>query len=161
MDDYVRLRIQEPANNPPSYETVPARKDGDALYELKNSPGMALGAAAGDLVRIADDDGAFEVVRRSGNVAVQCFVAKLSSSARARAASVLETELESLGGWLDGGSARVMIYTVPVAAGLDAISERFEAVAQAYRGFVWMYGNVYDVDGHTPLNWWLVTDSGD
>jgi len=68
----------------------------------------------------------------------------------------------ALGGWLDGGSdnenSHLLIYTIPHAAGFQAIEDVFKDLSKFIDLDKWMYGNVYDDNG-VPLNWW-VTGSG-
>ena len=62
---------------------------------------------------------------------------------------------ESLGGHLDGGYSRMLVLTIPLAAGFDAVAQAFDDAVRRHAGSAWLYGNVYDPsDGMTPLNWW-------
>jgi hypothetical protein len=62
---------------------------------------------------------------------------------------------ESLGGRLDGGYSRMLVLTIPLAAGFDAVAAAFDDAVRRHPGSAWLYGNVYDPsDGITPLNWW-------
>jgi hypothetical protein len=111
-----------------------------------------LGIAAGDEFRLLDEDGNFEIVRRSGNIAVQVFsrnpVDPVVEEVRRRVATI--------GGVLDGRIERGMVFTVPIQAGFSAIEELFNALVKDRPEMEWLYGNVYDtIDGVTPLNWWI------
>jgi hypothetical protein len=67
----------------------------------------------------------------------------------------LKASVEKLGGHLDGGTKRSLIFTIPVAAGWEPIRAVFDAAVERSEGSAWLYGNVYDpVDGETPLDWW-------
>jgi hypothetical protein len=117
-----------------------------------HSPGFVEGIAAGDEFRLVEEHGAFEVTRRSGNVAVQVF----GSEPLAPLAFGLVARVAELGGVLDGQIERGMVFTIPVAAGFPAIESVFDEFVSVHRGTTWMYGNVYDPrDGVTPLNWWV------
>jgi hypothetical protein len=49
----------------------------------------------------------------------------------------------------------MLVLTVPLAAGFDAVARTFDAAVARHAGSAWLYGNVYDpADGVTPLNWW-------
>jgi hypothetical protein len=62
---------------------------------------------------------------------------------------------ESLGGHLDGGYSRMLVLTIPLAAGFDAVAQALDDAVRRHAGSAWLYGNVYDPsDGMTPLNWW-------
>jgi hypothetical protein len=109
------------------------------------------GIAAGDEFRLVDPDGAFEVVRRSGNLAVQVY----SRKAVAPVKEELTQAVERLGGNLDGCIERGMVFTIPVRAGFRAIEAVFNKCVADHPEMEWYYGNVYDPrDGKTPLNWW-------
>ena len=71
-----------------------------------------------------------------------------------------EQAAASLGGRLDGESERVLVATIPVRLGFTKIERVIEDLVDKFPGAQWFYGNVYDpVDGITPLNWWLETES--
>lgn len=123
------------------YERLPARRLRGEDYELLASPMLVLGVAAGD--RISIRDGRFEVLERSGNVAVQVF------GAPAHVVASLREAMSGIGGKLDGQEPRAAVFTVPVSAGFEVIEETLNAA-----GVEWYYGNVYADDGVTPLGWW-------
>ncbi len=49
---------------------------------------------------------------------------------------------EAIGGWLDGGSDRMLVFTVPLAAGFAAVAAAFDQAVAQYSGSQWLYGNV-------------------
>ncbi|CAM5474239.1 hypothetical protein [Streptomyces aurantiogriseus] len=66
-DTHVTLLAGHTSSGKPAHEVLPARTlDGD-LFELAGSPGLVLGCAAGDVLRVSDD-GTFEVTRQGGNL---------------------------------------------------------------------------------------------
>ncbi|MGX7825828.1 DUF4265 domain-containing protein [Actinokineospora sp. 24-640] len=152
----VRLLVQKGPSGRPVHEDVPAVPEGSG-WRLVASPGLALGAAAGDLLTVKPDH-AFTVVERGGNIAVH-----VSAPAAARAElDDLRVEVERVGGRCDGigwtrdRSASLSVFTIPLSAGWSAI----EAAMNGYQARVpageWYYVNVYDpADDTTPLNWWL------
>jgi len=135
----------------PLREPVHADPLGEEHYRLLSSPGFVQGIAAGDEFRVLDDDGAFEVTRRSGNIAVQVFHQDTITPLKEE----ITRRVTVLGGFLDGAIERGLVFTIPVRVGFSAIEEVFNALVQEYPGLEWYYGNVYDPrDGQTPLNWW-------
>lgn len=121
----------------------------EGAFQLVHSPAFVKGIASGDVVRLAGQEGQFQLVQRSGNVAIRVF----SRTAISAIAERLTPVLEQLGGSLDSESARLLVYSIHVSCGFAA----FEAALNAAVGDEgeWLYGNVYSPeDGQTPLNWW-------
>src|SRR5262245_43464150 len=94
--DTVRLLVETGPSGRPVHEDVPAAREGGD-WRLKASPGLAMGTAAGDLLRVGQDH-AFDVLERGRNIAVH-----VSAPATARSElAALKNKLESMGGWCDG-----------------------------------------------------------
>jgi hypothetical protein len=149
-EQHLLLLIQY-SHGQPLKEPVHVEGLGGGRFRLLYSPGLVQGIAAGDEFRLLNDDGAFEVLRRSGNLAVQVFSLEPVAPFRAE----LVRQVEALGGVLDGAIERGLVFTVPLAAGFPAVDEVFNQWVQEHPGWEWYYGNVYDpADGITPLNWW-------
>ena len=136
-------------------EVLPVAALGGGRYRLLASPGFAEGLAAGDEFEL--DSKAplgHRVLRRGGNLCVWFYHHEPldeSSTATAHISAVAE----SLGGRLDGGYSRMLVLTVPLSAGFDAVAQAFDDAVRRHPGSSWLYGNVYDpADGVTPLNWW-------
>ncbi|AFU99682.1 DUF4265 domain-containing protein [Simiduia agarivorans] len=122
----------------------------DEGYRLVRSPAFIKGLASGDLIRLDEASGEFDIVRRSGNLCVRVF----SQQDTAGFEEALTSELEKLGGELELHSPRMLVYKVHVSLGFKAIEAILEQQVPA--DAQWLYGNVYDpADGQTPLNWWL------
>jgi Domain of unknown function (DUF4265) len=135
----------------PVLEAVLADPCGPSRFRLASSPGLALGAAAGDEIELRED-GTFNVVARGGQLAVQLLATKPFDDAAVHA---LTAQLAALGGYLDGGHLTLRIFTVPVSAGFAAVEVVMDAFVARHCGTEWYFGNVYDpVDGVTPLGWW-------
>jgi len=147
------LLLIEYADGRPLREPVHVEALGGWRYRLRYSPGFVRGIAAGDEFRLVDgEDGAFEVVRRAGNVAVQVYCAGPVAPDRAE----LEGLVAAAGGVLDGGVERGLVFTFPVSVGFAVIERVFDGWVRSHVGWAWYYGNVYDpADGVTPLNWWV------
>jgi hypothetical protein len=141
------------ATNPdgtPFYESVLVEPRGERRYRVLASPGLLEGVAAGDEIELTDEEPGYRVLARGGNVCVQFHW----DGDIQRCERELLPKIEALGGWIDGGTSRLIVFTIPASAGFPAIEAVFATVAADYPGCAWLYGNVYDpVDG-TPLNWW-------
>ncbi|GGS48917.1 DUF4265 domain-containing protein [Actinokineospora fastidiosa] len=152
----VRLLVQTGPSGRPVHEDVPAVAEGSG-WRLTASPGLAMGAAAGDLLTVAPDH-SFTVVERGGNIAVH-----VSAPAEAAAdLSSLRAAVERMGGRCDGvgwtrdRTASLTVFTIPLSAGWSAIESAMNAYQARVPTGEWYYVNVYDpADDTTPLNWWL------
>lgn len=154
--DTVRLLVETGPSGRPVHEDVPAVREGDD-WRLKASPGLAMGAAAGDLLRVGPDY-AFDVLERGRNIAVHVSAPATASGELA----TLQTKIESMGGWCDGvgwardRSSSLSVFTIPFHAGFAQIEATLNEYVSAVPAGEWYYVNVYDpADDATPLNWWL------
>ena len=139
------------SNGPAGTEPVHAVHLGPNRYRVVSSPGFVLGVAAGDEVELLDSSGAFRVLCRSGNVAVQLF----STAPVAPHLLALEEAVSSLGGTVDGSIEHGVVCTLHHSVGFPAIEAIFNAWLSSHPGWEWGYGNVFDpTDGVTPLGWW-------
>jgi hypothetical protein len=111
-------------------EEVVVEARGDR-YRLMNSPGLALGTAAGDVLAI-DADGRFEVVERGRNVCIQLFVTQNIEGVEALATP----EIEQLGGRL-GRSAKELVYTVSIDRGFPAIEACLKRIESRFPEARW------------------------
>ncbi|WP_041521869.1 DUF4265 domain-containing protein [Gilvimarinus agarilyticus] len=134
----------------PMVERLPVKVLEDNSVQLVRSPAFVKGIASGDVIRCQPDKREFEILKHSGNIAVQVFckgdIQTLTDQ--------LSGPVAKLGGDLDIETPRMLVYTLHVSCGFTEI----EAVFNAITGddSAWQYGNVYDpADGTTPLNWWL------
>jgi hypothetical protein len=135
----------------PLKEPIHVEALGGERFRLLYSPGFVQGIAAGDVFRLLNEDGDFVVLSRAGNLAVQVFHTEPVEPIKAE----LTRRVEQLGGVLDGGIERGLVFTLPLRAGFPAVEALFNRLVEEYPGLEWYYGNVYDRnDGVTPLNWW-------
>jgi hypothetical protein len=132
------------------YEELEAEPLDSGLYRLRHSPGLVHGVAAGDVIRITSPD-TFDVVDRSGNLSVWVYG---SDGHQQTTIDELTPQLQRLGGRLDGGSGKLVIFTIPVDAGFAAAEEVLNAHVARHPKTEWYYGNVYAEGGDTPLGWW-------
>ena len=136
-------------------ETLPVASMGDGRYRLLASPGFVEGLAAGDEFELDPSvPCGHRVLHRGGNLCVWFYHSEPLTESSAATADVRRVA-ESLGGHLDGGYSRMLVLTIPLAAGFDAVAQAFDDAVRRHAGSAWLYGNVYDPsDGMTPLNWW-------
>ena len=126
-------------------ETLPVVALGQGRYLLLASPGFQLDVRA---------RGGHRVLQRGGNLCVWFYHSEPLDETSEATADV-RLVAESLGGRLDGGYSRMLVLTVPLAAGFDAVAAAFDDAVRRHAGSAWLYGNVYDPsNGTTPLNWW-------
>jgi len=139
-------------------ELVPAQRLSDGNWLLLRSPLYALQLAAGDTIRVVNSNvGTFDIVARGGNVAVQFYLPENESDdleATAKVASRVTPAVVRLGGRLDGQTAGLIVYTIPVNVGFSAIEDVFAAAVGEFPGSQWQYANVYDATTGEPLGWW-------
>lgn len=135
----------------PVVEKVPMelREDGD--YQLHKSPCFIRGLARGDVVKVDKAKGSFDIVRRSGNLCIRVIAREDIQTL----ANDLSPILEKLGGQLDFSNDRMLVFSIHVSCGFQAIEQALNDHVGEENESIWMYGNVYDPkDGVTPLNWW-------
>ncbi|MCA0900084.1 MULTISPECIES: DUF4265 domain-containing protein [Microbulbifer] len=137
----------------PVVERMQVKVNEDDSVQLVRSPAFIKGIASGDTIKVNREDPekpSFELVKRSGNLAVRIFCRGDST----KLSDQLTPQLEKLGGELDLESPRMLVYSIHVSCGFDEIEKILNSACDGANS-VWYYGNVYDpVDGQTPLNWW-------
>lgn len=140
------------ANGQPILEKLPVRELDTGELQLVQSPAFAKGLASGDLLKCSPSTREFEIVQRSGNLSVRVF----SKQDIGEIADGLIADMEKLGGQLDLETPRMLVFSIHVSCGFNAIETILNQHLNNDPQRTWMYGNVYDpVDGQTPLNWWL------
>ena len=151
----IKLPVFDDSGNQRGDEKLLVEQIGPDRFRLVYSPGFVEGLAAGDVIELsAEDRLGYRIVERAGNLCVWFFFNRLGQN-RGPEAERLREEVERIGGWLDGGGAYLLIFTIPVSAGFPAVERVFDAAVTRIAGSEWLYGNVYDPnDGQTPLNWW-------
>lgn len=146
--DHINIAVLDAKT--PGVERVPARRLANGDWELLRCPLYALHVAAGDVIRILDvKTGLFEIVTRGANVVVQLYLGERDADdaqATAKAAADIEQVIASFGGRMDGQTAGLIVFCVPIKAGLAAIEEVFEDAIRRFDGAQWQYGNVYHRD---------------
>lgn len=134
-------------------ENVPAKKLNDQhWYELESTPAFVKDVARGDVITVnPQQPGEFSLQTRGGNLAIRVLAKSSLSAIR----DALTGELEKLGGQLDIESERILVYSIHVSCGFQAIEDILNKFISGRDDCMWLYCNVYDPnDGETPLNWW-------
>ena len=86
-------------------------------YRLLHSPAYVEGIASGDVIELDQSlRSEFRVVSRERNLAVIVVFKKPEDKLSAKAKR-LEESVQTIGGVVDGGPARVLVLTVPVSSG--------------------------------------------
>jgi hypothetical protein len=136
-------------------EAILASPLGGSRFVIDASPGMVEGIAAGDEIEIAPGEQlGYRVLKRGGNLCVWFYFPRPVDETHPDVFE-LSTSVEALGGWLDGGYARMVVFTIPVSVGFAAVEAVLDAAVARHPESTWLYGNVYDpADGKTPLGWW-------
>lgn len=131
---------------PTAARTTPAQ------YRLLHSPAFVRGLASGDRISFpATNDVGYELIQRSGNLCLRV----LSKSNIDDVIQALTPEIELLDGILDIQTPRLLVYSIHVSIGFQAIELLLDRISGQFAGTLWYYGNVYDpADGVTPLDWW-------
>lgn len=139
------------AEGEPIAERLQVKVDNEKNCHLVKSPAFVKGLASGDTVKLNSETGQFEITKHSGNLCIRVYTKEDIRPL----AEALTPELEKLGAEQDIETPRMLVYSIHVSCGFEAI----EAILNRHTtgdGYMWMYGNVYDPeDGTTPLNWWL------
>jgi hypothetical protein len=121
-------------------------------YRLLRSPAFLRGLAAGDRIRFpAQNTAGYELIKRSGNLCIRV----LRKTNIDEVLQALTPEIELMDGILDLDTPRVLVYSIHVSIGFQAIELLLDRIVGQFPDTVWYYGNVYDpTDGVTPLDWW-------
>lgn len=149
-DDHVGLKAGMRSDGTPAIEVVPGEHLGGRRYRIHGSPALAMGCAAGDVVRV-DDDANFVVESRAGNVGVQIYA---STQMTVDSLSDLRDRFAALNGLVEWPEDhRFAVVTVPAASGFPEIEAAIGQWCAANPEVGWQFANVYATDGK-PLNWW-------
>ena len=131
----------------PVFEEVLVDRLHGGVYRVVATPGLVLGIAADDVVRVTPE-ARYEIVKRGRNLAVHVY-------GDHDLVDEVTMDVWELGGSLDGRADNLTVYTMPVSAGLPQVERVFNDLVARHPDVEWYFGNVYDTkDGVTPLNWW-------
>ncbi|MGW1109225.1 DUF4265 domain-containing protein [Streptomyces sp. NPDC002540] len=138
-DTHVRLLAGHADGGNPAFEVLPARSLDSGLFELAGSPGLVLGCAAGDVLRVSDD-GQFEIRKVGRNLCVQA--APQSGPFTSEALAALTKGFEAVGGLVEAPSdRRFIVVTVNRSTGIPAIARVMEAWSLGVGQGEWWFGN--------------------
>ncbi|MFJ4091246.1 DUF4265 domain-containing protein [Kitasatospora sp. NPDC089913] len=136
-DTHIRLLAGRNSAGRPVLEVLPARVLGERSFELSGSPGLVLGCAAGDVLRIADD-GTFEVTERGANVCIQAYRGGPFSS---EDLADLQAGLVPLDGLAEApADGRFIVATVARQVGLPAVERVMNDWAAGVDNAEWWFG---------------------
>ncbi|MBO1417096.1 DUF4265 domain-containing protein [Streptomyces sp. FH025] len=137
---HIRLLAGYVDEERPVHEVLPARVVEDGLVVLAGSPGLVLGCAAGDRLRVAADGG-FEVVEPGGNLCLQAARPDGRGLAPAEVGE-LSTGMAELGGLVEApADGRFVVVTVARSAGWPAVERVMDAWVDGIGGVEWWVGN--------------------
>jgi hypothetical protein len=124
----------------PVFEVLPAVRIGEDRYELLGSPGLALGCAAGDVIR-RSSDGRFVVERKGGNYCVQAAGAGGPlPEAGLQALSELALRFEGMAEWPP--NRRFAVLTLPDSISVTDLESALDAWANGIPNVQWWFGNL-------------------
>jgi hypothetical protein len=153
--NHIRLPVFDEDGTQVQDERLLVQQHCDSQFRLEHSPGFVEGLAAGDVIELDPNTWlGFRILERGGNLCVWFYFPEIGQN-KAPMADRLRQEIEGIGGWLDGGAAYMLVFTIPVAVGFTRVEELFNSAVALIPGSEWLYGNVYDpLDRQTPMNWW-------
>lgn len=122
------------------------------IYRLSGSPAFVRGLASGDRIGFpSDKPEGYELEKRSGNLCIRV----LRKDNIGEVVNSLTPEIELLDGALDLQTPRLVVYSIHVSVGFQALEIVLDRICGQFPGTLWYYGNVYDPkDGVTPMDWW-------
>ncbi|WP_257166976.1 DUF4265 domain-containing protein [Bradyrhizobium sp. SRS-191] len=126
----------------------------EGQYVIRSIPGFAYGVGLDDVVKIVDpDSGQFEIVSRSGQVAIRAFVEGPLDRPDVRA--LIDAILSENGTYEAARSdedVSLLLLSIHINLGLDKIRSLMKLVAGP--DVQWEFGNIFDEDGNL-VDWWV------
>ncbi|WP_399125359.1 DUF4265 domain-containing protein [Streptomyces sp. ITFR-6] len=111
MQRTVRLLAGGKTSGEPVFEEVLVKElTAPGECRLLASPGLVLGVATEDILRVDSASGGFDVLTRGGNICIQLYGPPSVGDSVAPA-------IESLGGWSDGRVSKLTIFSLPATCG--------------------------------------------
>jgi hypothetical protein len=108
------------------------------LFELVGSPGLVLGCAAGDALRVSEE-GQFEVVEQGENLCVQTY---RQGRFTPESLAELRKAVGALGGLAEAPpDLRFIVVTVSRSVGLPVIEQLMDTWSASDVGIEWWLGN--------------------
>jgi Domain of unknown function (DUF4265) len=124
-------------------------------YRLLHSPAFVDGLATGDVIEVDESlRSGFRLVLRARNLAVIVAFKKHEDTSSSQSLRLKEA-IQTIGGMVDGGPARMLVFTIPVRVGFQTVESLLAEFMRELPGSSWWYGNVYEAgDPARPLDWW-------
>ncbi|WP_045856156.1 DUF4265 domain-containing protein [Teredinibacter purpureus] len=136
----------------PVIETLAAIEIEPNQFQLEKSPAFVRGIARGDVIAVEKERGTHTLIKRAGNLCIRV----ISKNDIALIADRLIPPFEKLGGVTDFRNERMVVLSIHVSCGFQAIEALLDQYVGEKSESGWMYGNVYHVENDelVPLNWW-------
>lgn len=144
--NHVRLKCDSGLG---TFEELPAYAEGP-YFRLDSSPIALTGLAAGDLIEVTDD-GEYRLIERGGWVSIQIFIE--TPSADGGEVGWMTAEAGELDGVLDSIRSRTFVLNVRSSIGHARTTAFMNRFLRAFPGTFYMYGNVFERETDTPLDW--------
>jgi hypothetical protein len=120
-------------------EVVPVESLGGELIGVAGSPGLVMGCAAGDVLRLASD-GQFTIERRGPNECVQAYA---NPPFTGKAVDALAEAFRDSDGLVEAPAHReFVVLTVPTAVGRTLIAERLSVWCAQFGPAGWQFSTI-------------------
>ncbi|ASP34344.1 hypothetical protein CHH27_14730 [Labrenzia sp. VG12] len=117
----------------PVYERLRVKELAKDTYRLEHSPGLVLGIAKGDVIKTHLPSRSFEIVSRSGLIAVQIY---LESPVSDREALSIHVETVLMG-TIDAITDKQVVLSLPYARGFQEIEAVLEQIVTGLGNAEW------------------------
>ncbi|MDC0762891.1 DUF4265 domain-containing protein [Brevibacillus sp. AG] len=119
-------------------EELPAEYLSDQKFKLCASPGLALGLAKGDTIKL-HPNGDFDLIEHGGNFCIQIYKEQPIKEKIEAVESIVKKELS---GSLDGFHNGSLAFTAPISNGFDATNHTFNKIRDVLEA-EYYYSNIY------------------
>ncbi|WP_028546469.1 DUF4265 domain-containing protein [Paenibacillus taiwanensis] len=133
-------------------EELPAEYLCDHKFKLCASPGLTLGLAKGDTIRL-HPSGEFELIQHGGNFCIQIYKDQPSKEKIELVESIVKQELS---GSLDGFDNGSLAFTAPISNGFRATNHVFNQIRELLESEYYysnIYKNPYDIEDEELVSW--------
>lgn len=133
-------------------EELPAEYLSDQKFKLCASPGLALGLAKGDTIKLLPH-GDFELINHGGNFCVQIYKEQPIKEKIEAVESIVKRELS---GSLDGFHNGSLAFSAPISNGFHATNTVFNQIRDLLESEYYysnIYKNPYDLEDEELVSW--------
>ncbi|WP_442602863.1 DUF4265 domain-containing protein [Paenibacillus sp. KN14-4R] len=133
-------------------EELPAEYLSDQKFKLCASPGLALGLAKGDTIKL-HPNGDFELIKHGGNFCIQIYKEQPIKEKIEAAESIVKRELS---GSLDGFHNGSIAFTAPISNGFYATNHVFNKIRDLLESEYYysnIYKNLYNFEDEELVSW--------